>query len=367
MAEQCRGITTRGGQCQLTVRGSAYCRYHRAQGENPPECQEEEQPRRTTPARGNAPAAPIRRNVVPIQPIQQPTITPRRITGRQLQFAPINNTPFQTSPEIRQLTEEQETLTDVPILEEGEEGEQVNIGLFEEEAFPEEQEEIGLGEEEEELEDLRYLEELLSVPVEEYMEASYDELYRLLEIFGFNEAFLPPRKPPRRQIEEDRNILLTLLDQYIAGSIDEEVLTQHGRISYQHAQDFLYNQPAEEEVEEEAEFEEEGGHEHEHPHEEEGADCCICMDEKVPGGNLLACKHAVCIPCLKQLTKAECPVCRAKLAGPTVTPDILQRTGQRETQDRLAEENANLLVALALQADPNADPVALYDRFYRAR
>ena len=366
MAEKCRGTTSRGVRCQLTIKGSPYCRYHQAQGENLPECQVEEvTPPRITPQRRNIPTAPVRRNVVPIQPPPQPTITPRRITGRQLQFSPINETPFQASPDIRQLTNRQVVLTDVPIIEEREEGQPVNIGLFEDEDFPEEQEEIGLGEEEEEVEeldDLRYLEELLSVPVEDYIEASYDQLYRLIEIFGFNLDFLPPPNPPRRQIEEDRNVLLTLVDQYISGEISEDVLTETGIVSYHHAQEFLYGQQPEEE-----EFPEEEPHEHPHPEDIEGEACCICMDEQVKGGDLLACRHAVCVPCLKQLTKQECPVCRAKLAGPTVTKDVIRATQHREDLDKIAEENANLLVAMALAENPDADPVALYDRFYQAR
>ena len=454
MAEQCRGITTRGGRCQLTVRGSAYCRYHHGQGENPPQCQGEEEGQerispRTTIQRRNIPPAPIRRNVVPAQ---QPTITPRRVTGRQLRFSPIAETAFQASPDIRQLTEEQEFLTEVPIFEEDEEGQPVNLGLFEGEDFPEE-EEIGLDEEEED--DFSYLEELLSVPLEDYLEASYDELYRLLEIFGFTPEYLPPRNPPRREIEVERGILLSLLDQYISGTISEDVLTEVGILNYRHAQEFLYGQASEEEEEEFIEeewhleevfdipqgeyvnysykdlfgilvflgfntlllpaqdsqkaedkeiliqlledytqgrldvdflteegieklrqgeelnliVEEEEEEPHQHPHREDikGEACCICMDEEVPGGELLACQHPVCVPCLRQLTKDECPMCRAKLAGPTVTPDILQRTELGKEQDRIAAMNADLLVALALAENPNADVTELYDRFYQAR
>lgn len=98
-----------------------------------------------------------------------------------------------------------------------------------------------------------------------------------------------------------------------------------------------------------------------------GETCCVCLDQEVPSAELLSCKHPVCVPCLQQLTKTECPTCRAKLGGPSVTGKIFSNIIKREQDDILAEENANLLVALALQEDPNLDPTELYDRFYQTR
>jgi len=261
------------------VRGSSYCRHHRDQ-----------EPKKQEKA-------------------------PRRRTKRASQFAPIKETAFQASPEVRELTPEQEILTEVP----------------------------GKG---------PSLEDFLDIPLDEYRKASHEELYDVAEMLGFNTQLLPPRHS-----EKDRDTLLGLIEDFYNGRLDQDFLTPEGLTNYLFAQEYLH--PVTKKTEER----------HKHPHKEdiEGSKCCICMDEDVKKEELLACRHAVCVPCLRQLTKAECPVCRAELAGPTVDADILNATRQREVDDKIADENANLLVALALQENPDADPIELYDRYYVLR
>ena len=316
MAEQCRGVTGLGIRCKMTVRGSPYCRYHQAQGEYLPECGEE-----------------------PITTQQtKREITPRRVNRRQ-QFAPLEETVFKASPEVRELTEEQEILTDIPIMEKEEEEGETIVGLFEEDFFL-----IG--------EDFDLLDQLLDLSPEEYAESSYDDLYSTALIFGFKPEILPIRQPRRQHLRIAREELLTYIDDFINGRITEESLTPEGIIKY------YYVYPPE--------TEEEPVHQHPHVEDIKGEPCCICLDEDVKPGELLTCKHAVCVPCLKQLTKDECPACRAKLTGPTVTQDIAHAITTRKAAGKITEENANLLVAMALQENPDADPVALYDRFYQA-
>lgn len=42
-------------------------------------------------------------------------------------------------------------------------------------------------------------------------------------------------------------------------------------------------------------------------------ECCICLEAKVPDNKRTGCGHAVCVECLKQLRKPECPMCRSRL------------------------------------------------------
>jgi hypothetical protein len=103
------------------------------------------------------------------------------------------------------------------------------------------------------------------------------------------------------------------------------------------------------------------------PAVEETHQCCICLDEEIPSSDLLSCQHPVCVPCLQQITKAECPICRSEIKGSIVDPDIITRIRQKEEEDRLREENANYLVALAMAENPDLDPQELYDRYYHVR
>lgn len=197
MSQVCRGVTVRGKKCQLKVKNGHYCRFHVSQGREVPEI-----------------------------------------------YAPVSETAYKASPNIRRLSEKQETLTSIPNIEEEGEGEEPNIGVFEGEIFPDKEEDIG-------------------------------------------------------EIEK------------------------------------------------------------EHPHE-----CCICLDVDVRKEELLDCNHAVCITCLEELRKAECPVCRRNLSGITVTDEIVSLAAEREEQDIADKETEQLLISFALEQNPNIDPTTLYNRFY---
>ena len=322
MTEQCQGLTTRGGRCRRVTKNSPYCRYHQEQGLNSPLCQNNQGTRSNQPA----------------------PLPPRRITGRVSQFAPITQTALQVSPDIRKLTNEYNILTEVPIYEEEDEGQPVNIGLYEGDEFPDQGDDH-----------FQFLEQVISLPFEEYNQSSYDDLFTLVTILGIKPDYLPP---PQGE-EEDRDILLVLISEYIEGLLDEDVLTEQGKRNYHHTQLFFQQQEGQEEDNQDQQ------EENIKEEEEEEEVCCICDDEVLPN-NLLACQHPVCSPCLHQLTKEECPMCRGALKGPTVTNDVIQGIQRRQAGERLNEENANLRFAQALQLNPDADIDEFYTRFYVA-
>ena len=91
--------------------------------------------------------------------------------------------------------------------------------------------------------------------------------------------------------------------------------------------------------------------------------CCVCLDQEA---DLLNCQHPLCTSCLNKLSRDNCPVCRKALEGRQVTKEALAQVRQRGYLNKQNEETANYLVALALEENPNLDPVLLYDRFYTA-
>lgn len=308
MATRCRGITTQGTQCRLTTRQSPYCRYHQGQ-----DCQEE--PRQ-------------HRNV--------------------LHLAPLRETPLLKSPEIRNLAHEENILADQPAYQEVNEDNPENNGLYAEEDYPEG----------EEIDDQEFIRQLLQLPPEEYINGTYEELYKLVKILGFDMEFYTVPNIDKRQEAEDISLLLIVIEDYIAGTLDTSLLTERGRENYTYTQEYLYGDqvisPRKEELPTAETYT---------PNEDK-QQCCICIDEDVAPDNLLNCRHPVCHTCLQQLTKAECPLCRKELRGKTVTPNILARIYQQEEDKHQREEEANQAIAYALQQNPDADVAELYEEYY---
>lgn len=85
-----------------------------------------------------------------------------------------------------------------------------------------------------------------------------------------------------------------------------------------------------------------------HKHDE----CCVCLDPIVSPGKKTACGHAICMDCTKQLRKAECPVCRAKLADGYLTQDINQAIQAAERQDIRVIELSDAVYTDYLAANP---------------
>jgi len=77
--------------------------------------------------------------------------------------------------------------------------------------------------------------------------------------------------------------------------------------------------------------------------------CCVCADGTT---DTLACTHHVCGACLPGLPKDTCPMCRAPLAGPTVTDAILAGIQARKlAEDAARAENERLMLEIAQLAE----------------
>jgi hypothetical protein len=74
-------------------------------------------------------------------------------------------------------------------------------------------------------------------------------------------------------------------------------------------------------------------------------DCCICMESTVLPDKTLKCTHAICSDCTRQLRKAECPVCRAKLEGGYYTQDVRQAIQAADMEDKYVEETSDAIYA----------------------
>ena len=94
-------------------------------------------------------------------------------------------------------------------------------------------------------------------------------------------------------------------------------------------------------------------------------DCYICYDDdnRVSNRNLLACGHAICVPCLSALRQTVCPFCRQPLEGPLLTRDLRHDIERRQTDDEQQQQTATMLIAMAIEEDPNANPDELYNRY----
>ena len=94
------------------------------------------------------------------------------------------------------------------------------------------------------------------------------------------------------------------------------------------------------------------GHNHE--------DCCICLETKVSADKKITCGHAICADCTKQLRKAECPICRARIQGGYLTQDAAQAINNATTQDTRVQQLLDVLSANCLRLYPDAPPEFCY-------
>jgi hypothetical protein len=84
------------------------------------------------------------------------------------------------------------------------------------------------------------------------------------------------------------------------------------------------------------------------------------LEPQVSPGKQLACGHAVCAVCTKQLRKAECPVCRKKLQAGYVTQDINQAIAAITVQDARVRELADKAYARYLELHPEREDEAIF-------
>ena len=82
--------------------------------------------------------------------------------------------------------------------------------------------------------------------------------------------------------------------------------------------------------------------------------CSLC-DEPMKSKYTLECSHNVCLECLSNLRKNECPICRKELSGEVMTDEILCNILQRTEIDEHEERQNDELMALAagLGYNPN--------------
>jgi hypothetical protein len=299
MSSRCLGITCKGARCQKTVKGDSYCHYHRGQrNTNPPTDR-----KRKTTKKGKA---------------------TQQVKAKQT-FAPLNETPFNLSPQIRELEEQQEekTLTEIPLFEQSKGDDPVNIGVYQQET--------------------PILEDFLDIPVKDYEGLNYDELHQVTELLGFNVNYtsFPPLHPSPDEEEINRIILLSLINGFYHGDDIKEFLTEQGIENFNYAQEYFQGRKVEEEEKK----------------EEVKEDCCVCFEE----GDKLECNHTICVGCLSNLQKDACPVCLTVLKGKMVTPEIRQAIYRRQEEERQKTEDANRTIAQLLAEDEDADVTELYD------
>ena len=82
--------------------------------------------------------------------------------------------------------------------------------------------------------------------------------------------------------------------------------------------------------------------------ESDDLSCCICYEE-VTSREVLRCRHPICIICSESLSKPECPVCRRRLEGPSVTPNVLSMIQRRIQNDRRRSSISKQLIIRLIQ------------------
>lgn len=85
--------------------------------------------------------------------------------------------------------------------------------------------------------------------------------------------------------------------------------------------------------------------------------CTICH-EPMKSKHVLDCKHNVCLICLPNLRKNECPVCRKELSGNVITDEILCNILQRTEIDEHESRQRDMTMAMAAEIGYN--PNELY-------
>ena len=85
--------------------------------------------------------------------------------------------------------------------------------------------------------------------------------------------------------------------------------------------------------------------------------CSLCS-ESMTSKHTLDCSHNVCLDCLSNLRKNECPICRKQLSGRIITDEILCNILQRTEIDEDESREHDHLMALA--AELGYDPNELY-------
>lgn len=76
--------------------------------------------------------------------------------------------------------------------------------------------------------------------------------------------------------------------------------------------------------------------------------CCICYED-VTHRELLTCNHLLCGKCSKNLSKAECPICRRRLEGPSITGEVLTSIRRRMELDQARSLLSKQLIIRLIQ------------------
>ena len=94
-------------------------------------------------------------------------------------------------------------------------------------------------------------------------------------------------------------------------------------------------------------------------------ECDVCQ-AGVPETECLACSHALCPECAPNLRDLKCPTCRADLAGPRITPGVIQAIQSNMGVDLMkskqsADTFANIVAALEVLGYPESEAQRYYD------
>jgi len=85
--------------------------------------------------------------------------------------------------------------------------------------------------------------------------------------------------------------------------------------------------------------------------------CCLCNDP-MSSKHSLKYGHDVCLTCLPNLRKNECPICRKNLSGEAIPDEILCNILQRNEIDKFENDQQDQLMAMAAELGYN--PNELY-------
>lgn len=84
--------------------------------------------------------------------------------------------------------------------------------------------------------------------------------------------------------------------------------------------------------------------------------CCVC-EEAMKSKDSLKCSHFVCIDCLGNMRKNECPVCRKELNGEIITDEIFSKILQNTEIDEAENEDHQHLLAFLSSLGINVNEI----------
>lgn len=84
--------------------------------------------------------------------------------------------------------------------------------------------------------------------------------------------------------------------------------------------------------------------------------CCVC-EEAMKSKDSLKCGHFVCIGCLGNMRKNECPLCRKELSGEIITDEIFCKILHNTEIDEVENEDHQHFLAFLSSMDINLNEI----------